>query len=1557
MKRFAILLLILSVVGGVVQAGPARAANSITDYTGVPPFIATAVTPNVLILMDNSGSMGFRAQCSGETNLSPPYTLCPAFVENASYTGLFDTKQCYTYDAGNTRFQATTSKAALNTACGTTEWDGNFLNWVTFRRYDAVKKAMSGGNCAVARAADGTCPPSGDSALITLKGQTVFASNICCIDVSSPPVPTGGSGAGTGDNKANGRVPTAVQTLGAAPANLVFHVRGSGTLTGSFCVASATDGPPDTNASNCQKVAGGFTEQQFAVHVVVDTQPTGVIQELGDKVRFGLMEFKGNDGAKVLTPIGSRQSIDWSGTTLETFTTNKAAMIDAVEESFPATNTPLGESLYEGIRYVAQLNSAYSTTSYVYPIAYSPGVGLGTTGAGSLGPGEISALTGTEACPSGYIGTTTANCAAGRDPFFFGSNHTPAWASPSVQVPCCKTFLMIFTDGEPTQDTVGTKKPPLNDFGHVAHGAHCTGSFTYAGTPPPAGTCITAGNPPASLLLQQHKTDYGSADHNLDDVAYWAHITDLRQATIPVINEAGHDLPGFQNVTVYSFFAFGNINGREILMQAAKQGGFNDQNGNNLPDLQSEWDSVNNDTGALVPDGIPDTFFESQNVDDLKTKLTAAITSILARAASGTSISVLTTSTTGIGAIYQAFFFPTTFKNVGSATVEVKWTGYTQGLFIDTFGNLREDFSGPGCTGPPDGRLVLQHDCIVKIRFDPATNDVLVDRFKDDNGDGKADTTTPFQTVHLRDIQPTWEAGRRLALTDPGASCPPNAGGVGCRRILTWADISNGGGIGPSTEEFNEFRADRVAILCPYLGGANVLNCNSANAALKTAAQNEATDIINFVRGNQVAGLRDRQLSVVDDTGAAVTKVWPLGDIIHATPVVVGAPQERFDIIYGDAGYANFFRRYKDRRQVAYIGANDGMLHAFNAGFFQTGDVTATPEIEQARFTRTPKQVGTDTDCAALPCNGSVATYAFRTDAPKLGAELWGFIPQDLLPQLRWLTSPQYDHVYYVDLKPKVADVRIFPNDADHPGGWGTILIGGFRLGGSCTNCTQGKAGPRVVTADFNYDGDTTDTGSATSGSDTRVFLSSYFVLDITNPEKEPDLLWVFRDKDLGLTTAEPAVLRVNPAGDPKTSSANEKWYVVFGTGPTHHDAGSSQTAKFFVVDLKLGPSYSAINKSSGTLSDGTPCSLASPCIAVNTTSFNEAVRVFSTGQAGAFMGDAVTLDFDLDFRVEVMYLGTTICTGATGSPCNGSGPQWRGAVYRLTTNGGNPDPDTWGVASAPTTLISTFAYTTPQATTCTSASPCKVGPVTAAPVLSADDNLKPWVFFGTGRYYSSLDKTNQDIQHFFGVKDCIISGVCSDQTVERNNLTNVSSVVICSSCSPTANVSTDGGLTFNTSFDAGLSNLVTNVQNTDGWFTTLPNTRERNLSRPLLIGGTLFFTTFIPNPDPCAATGQGLLYALYYLTGSPYKESALGTTPVGSDTIVKRSTAIGAGLPSEVVVHIGAQGSGAAGTTGGSGSVGRLIGFSQTSTGAVFQMNLSAAGSFWSRIIAWRDI
>jgi len=45
------------------------------------------------------------------------------------------------------------------------------------------------------------------------------------------------------------------------------------------------------------------------------------------------------------------------------------------------------------------------------------------------------------------------------------------------------------------------------------------------------------------------------------------------------------------------------------------------------------------------------------------------------------------------------------------------------------------------------------------------------------------------------------------------------------------------------------------------------------------------------------------------------------------------------------------------------------------------------------------------------------------------GAEIWAYIPQNLLPHLRWLPDPDYaniNHIYFVDQKPRVFDAQIY---------------------------------------------------------------------------------------------------------------------------------------------------------------------------------------------------------------------------------------------------------------------------------------------------------------------------------------------------------------------------------------------------------------------------------------------------------------------------------------------------------------------------------------------------
>ncbi len=1316
-------------------------AQTMADYTAIPPFVSETVPPNILMLLDNSGSMNSMAyDDSGE-----------AFDPTKSHTGIFDATDCYQYDGAADKFvpdpaanQATMPAGGWTcTGNSTYEWSGNLLNYGTMRRIDIAKSVMVGGVCAVTRDADLTCS--------SVKGQDApFAA--CCQNQAQR----------ISTANVTGRMAAAFIPSGSY---VYFQLEGSNSnLRGKFCVDDDAS-TPSSFASSCQD-GGSFTEGEFVIRADQLTNSTGVIQQVGDKARFGMMEFStlGDDGGVIQAGVG----------------TDLANMVSAIEGTRPETWTPLAESLYEASRYFAQIQPAYNSGDYTYTVST-------------------------------------------EDPYYFVS---PRWAGTDQTAPCCQSFAIIFTDGESTQD--GNIPSGLQDFAHAVHGSHCTG-----------------------VGCSGHRTNYPSnGRHYLDDVAYWAHTTDLRQATIPVIGATGKDLLGIQSLTVYSFYAFGNANARELLHSTAKAGAFIDKNGNNLPDAtgqtctypagsplgsgtstsSAEWDTDK--------DCVADAYFESSNADDLRDRLMAAITSILQRSSSGSAASVLASSSTGDGALYQSFFFPSTFEGLN----EIKWTGYSQALFLDTFGNLREDSNR-------DGKLIYEEDKIIRINFDPGTTTVVVERYADTNGSGVAGAL--LGKVGLKDVIGIWEAGEELAKMSPSV-----------RKLHTWVDKDNDGLV--DSGEQIEFTAANAGDLAPYLR--------------PDAAPFTTDNIINFIRGESITGMRDRRLTV----GGSL-QVWKLGDAIHAQPLVVGAPAQRYGVIYGDSSYTDFFQRYHNRRQVAYVGANDGMLHAFNAGFYHRGNDPATSKTEHGWFTRTP------TD---------------NSGGPLLGEELWGFIPQELLPHLEWLTQPDYTHVYYVDLTPKVTDARVFTPDADHPNGWGTILMGGFRMGGSCGACVAGTgAPPMTVTADFNADGDTADPD------DTRTFYSAYFVLDITNPEVDPVLLWSFSTADLGLTTTVPSMLRVSTNTDVTDNDA-AKWYMVMGSGPTGYDAGITQSGNLYAMDLGPG----------GT---GTVVTLPAELL-------------------HAFMGNTVMVDRNFDYRVDVGYMGSTIDDGAL---------PWRGKLYRLTTNCGLTDasapagatpcssPNTWGVgdagARAPTEILDTFP----------SGGNLELGPVAAAPAVTIDDSNKLWVFAGTGRYYDTMDKTSTEQQYFVGVKDNVLNDGCDESTRTNchvDDLVDLSGAQVCLVGVGICGSGTDQvtGVTGATDFRS----LIALVAGQGGWYTTLPDPGERALARPLVFAGLVFFPTFTPTNDVCAATGESRLYALFYLTGSAYSASTVGTDPgSGGVEYVKRSTSLGQGLATEVAVHIGAG-----------GRFGRAGVLSKSSTSQIFQLAFTTRVAITGRLVSW---
>ena len=286
---------------------------------------------------------------------------------------------------------------------------------------------------------------------------------------------------------------------------------------------------------------------------------------------------------------------------------------------------------------------------------------------------------------------------------------------------------------------------------------------------------------------------------------------------------------------------------------------------------------------------------------------------------------------------------------------------------MDKFGNIREDTL-------EDNKLTLADDYIVKTIIDPTTGDVGVQRFVDSDADGKADNpTAPLPTIPLKEVKGIWEAGKQLAKLDHAS-----------RRILTWVDANNDGVVDSGKDTKGQTDGTHTAAsgeVIPFTTASAVLlkEYLRADADSPTTNPFKSTDIIQFIRGcydtsaggpcPRSAQLRDRRLTV---PGVGLS-VWKFGDPVHSTPTIVSQPRESYDFIYGDPGYLNFFKRWKNRRHVAYVGANDGMLHAFNGGFYNRGDDTSTSGVvEHGWFSNTPTSDGR---------------------GQELGDELWGLIP------------------------------------------------------------------------------------------------------------------------------------------------------------------------------------------------------------------------------------------------------------------------------------------------------------------------------------------------------------------------------------------------------------------------------------------------------------------------------------------------------------------------------------------------------------------------------------
>lgn len=571
------------------------------------------------------------------------------------------------------------------------------------------------------------------------------------------------------------------------------------------------------------------------------------------------------------------------------------------------------------------------------------------------------------------------------------------------------------------------------------------------------------------------------------------------------------------------------------LYYAAKFGNFNDLDGDDTPLYQGnvadtrEWD-VRDVDGNLSPDGLPDSFFPVSNPASLESSLTRVLTNIIDRTASGTAAAVVANNTTGEGAIYQALYNPVINDELGNT---VNWVGQLQAIFIDAQGNLREDADQDGVL---DSCAI---DPAIEVFFDTNANETRIRRYAHATCDKLAATAT-ITVDDLENLGTIWDAREQLSvIADPTQ-----------QRVYT-AQV-NGTSAAGGRHIFTSLGGSAVAFEAATVSASNYNYWNTANAI-------EAQKVVNFIRGdNTIPGLRKRS---VDYDGDGNVDIWRLGDIVHSTPVVAGQPRESHAQNYTDVSYASFQAAYKDRRQMVYVGANDGMVHAFNGGFW-------------------------DPVTSAFKANNGTAV------AHPLGAEIWAYVPFNLLPHLKWQTEVDYEHVYYVDGAPKIHDVNIFTPDSTHVEGWGTILVVGMRFGGT----------PVTVDADDNGIGVGTD----------ETLRSAYMIFDVTDPELPPVLLAEITDPNLGLTTGVPTIVkeRLPVAGAGFTAASVDSWILAFGSGPTDlATTTSTQNARLYAYDLVARALVSGF-----------------------------APLVLS--EANSFVGSLTSVDWDLDYLDDAVYFG-----------------------------------------------------------------------------------------------------------------------------------------------------------------------------------------------------------------------------------------------------------------------------------------------------------------------------
>ena len=308
-----------------------------------------------------------------------------------------------------------------------------------------------------------------------------------------------------------------------------------------------------------------------------------------------------------------------------------------------------------------------------------------------------------------------------------------------------------------------------------------------------------------------------------------------------------------------------------------------------------------------------------------------------------------------------------------------------------------------------------------------------------------------------------WDASCVLTGVAAGSTCG-NTGQAGLITAQPWSNSSSGG-----------------RVMLTWNGSAGVPLEWSSLSATEQADLDAGDSSQTEYRLDYLRGDRSNEIPTTGPTGTQVYRDRDsvLGDIVDSSSTWIGPPSKMAysayespaiwrDKLYPTATmpenstntYDAFAKTEEQRLNVVYVGADDGLVHGFSAGSYDS----------------------------------TGATYNSSTNT---GNEVFAYMPQGVLESIHSSTNtqvdysnPQYGHNFFVDATPGTGD--LYYNNA-----WHSWLVGGVGPGGAeiyaldvtdPSNFTEGNAAS-IVMGDWTQSAitctnpSTSATNSCTNGS------------------------------------------------------------------------------------------------------------------------------------------------------------------------------------------------------------------------------------------------------------------------------------------------------------------------------------------------------------------------------------------------------------------------------------------------------------------------------------------